>query len=107
MAKEWPKNENTKNVPKPDFGEITFVLNVGGITSITMKNVSRKEVEAYIKELKAAGFTKQVTESCVISNIYYGAVSEKDGTHVSVNASMGSTTIALDRISASIQKSNE
>ena len=56
---EWPDNEFTRLVPKPDFAVI-FVIGDEERITIAFDNPSEAQMRAYAKQLESAGFTIDV-----------------------------------------------
>lgn len=72
-AKSWPNNDNTKDMPIPDFGNISAVLDVGDATNIVYSGVSEEQSTAYLEQLKSFGFDQEVVDSINSLNVYYSA----------------------------------
>ena len=61
---EWPDNDCTKPIPKPDFATvISYVYSEADGFSANVKDVTPEEIRTYIDEVKKLGFTNSpVTE---------------------------------------------
>jgi hypothetical protein len=69
---DWPENEYTKLVPRPDF-EVEYCDDeVNGISAKYI-NTTMESVKAYASQLKAAGFTVDPQESEYDGQYVYGA----------------------------------
>ena len=62
VSSDWPENEFTKLVPKPENVKITGNKKVDNAYyighSVVVKGWSKEDCKAYVEKLKAAGFTK-------------------------------------------------
>ncbi len=54
---EWPNNEFTKQVPKPDFGELFGASTQEKSFVVMFTDAKMDDVRAYIEKVKAKGFT--------------------------------------------------
>ena len=60
---EWPESETTEAVPVPKFSVPPIdVTESNGCVNARYENVPESEAAAYVDEVKAAGFTYDVTE---------------------------------------------
>jgi len=95
----WPDNEFTKQVPNPKF-ETTL----GGVSSetefVTLCSASIDELKAYVKDLKAAGFTKSAdtTDTSAFGiTVYNYTASNSKGYKVEVNSAIGINSITISK----------
>lgn len=62
VSSDWPENEFTKLIPKPENVKISGNKKVDNAYyighTIVVENWSKEDCKAYIEKLKAAGFTK-------------------------------------------------
>ena len=98
VSSDWPENEYTKLIPKPENITITGNQEVDNMYyighRIVIKNFSKEDCKAYIEKLKAAGFTKPIAGmKDVITNdketMFSFDALNADGVHASVSI-MGS-----------------
>ena len=95
LGGNWPDNEFTKLVPKPDF-EIYASSSDDDIFSAMFLSVTMEQIKAYAEKVKAAGFTIAPLEEDYTVMFNYSA-SNSDGYRVSV-------FIAADTAGISIEK---
>lgn len=66
-TKEWPNNEYTKQLTKPDIGiKVAGIAELGGnkLFSVTFDDGTTKEqIKACVEKVKSDGFTKESSES--------------------------------------------
>ena len=99
IMNEWPDNEITRQVPKPAFASPTIVAGSDGIT--VMSNSSTlNEAKSYVKQLKDAGFTKDVyedTNSVAGYDIYTFTAENQNGLSVSLTFAAGTVTVSISK----------
>ena len=99
IMNEWPDNEITRQVPKPAFASPTIVAGSDGIT--VMSNSSTlNEAKSYVKQLKYAGFTKDVyedTNSVAGYDIYTFTAENQNGLSVSLTFAAGTVTVSISK----------
>lgn len=59
---EWPEGQAADFIPEFKNGNIVSVLNSDGVCLITIEEVEEEDFKEYVKEVKDAGFTNEVTE---------------------------------------------
>ncbi len=85
-TEEWPRDEITADVPVPSFSvQPSAVKTSDSQDSIKYENVPAAEVEAYIQQVKNAGFTFNVMESKEAKRYMYTADNLEDYTPDSTN----------------------
>lgn len=98
VSSDWPENEFTKLVPKPENVKIMGNKKVDNAYyighSVVVKGWSKENCKAYVEKLKAAGFTKPIAGmKDVITNdketMFSFDALNADGVHASVGI-MGS-----------------
>lgn len=94
---EWPENEYTSQVVKPEYGEIDYVYDFSesGRYAVFLKEISKEESEAYVEQLKELGFTELFSEGNVVS---VGTLLEKDDTVLSIAISDGGFGMVITEI---------
>jgi len=106
VSSEWPENEFTNLIPKPDNITITGNKPIDNMYyighTIVVKDWSREDCKAYIEKLKAAGFTKPIAGvKDVITNdketIYSFDALNADGVHASVGIMGSNGTIDITK----------
>ncbi|HOP11682.1 MAG TPA: hypothetical protein PK629_09365 [Oscillospiraceae bacterium] len=97
---EWPDNEFTRLVPKPDFGEL-----LGAVTSedsfyVSFTSTDLNQVRAYIEQVKETGFTVDATTTdesafgiAVVSYTAYNAAGYK----IEIASTMGVNGITISK----------
>ena len=99
MGGDWPDNEFTKQVPKPDFA-ISLAGGEGGSFGITFIDASIEQIKAYVEKVKAAGFTiNPETEDMEVSGmvIYSYTAQNADGYIVNVFSASGMTGMSIEK----------
>lgn len=106
VSSEWPENEFTNLIPKPNNITITGNKPIDNMYyighTIVVKDWSREDCKAYIEKLKAAGFTKPIAGmKDVITNdketIYSFDALNADGVHASVGIMGSNGTIDITK----------
>ena len=106
VSSEWPENEFTNLIPKPDNITITGNKPIDNMYyighTIVVKDWSREDCKAYIEKLKADGFTKPIAGmKDVITNdketIYSFDALNADGVHASVGIMGSNGTINITK----------
>ncbi len=96
---DWPDNEFTKRLPKPDF-KLTAVTTDDTSFTAAFLGVKVEDVKAYAAKVKAAGFNKDeevVDESAMGMTIYTFTAYNSDGWCVSVSYAVGTSGIVLEK----------
>ena len=99
IVSEWPDNEITRQVPKPPFENPMIVADDESVTVMRMGS-SVDEAKAYAKQLKDAGFTKDVyeeTNSVAGYDIYTFTAENANGLSVSLTFTSGTTTVNISK----------
>lgn len=83
---EWPDNEYTKAILKPDVGEMDYTLSDenAGYYAVFLKNVTMEDSKQYIQLLKENGFESVSSDS---NSVAIGEILKKGTTGLSVSAS--------------------
>lgn len=83
---EWPDNEYTKAILKPDVGEMDYTLSDenAGYYAVFLKNVTMEDSKQYIQLLKENGFESVNSDS---NSVAIGEILKKGTTGLSVSAS--------------------
>ena len=102
--KNWPDNEFTKLLPKPNFeltlektGEKSFSVS---FTNSTLDNAATEKVKAYAKLLESAGFvfSAEVIEEQVIGMVRYSySAKNKDDWQVKVHSSVATAGLTITK----------
>lgn len=69
---EWPDNEFTKLLPKPDF-TLTGARTTETEYTVVFLNVTLEQIKAYVEKVKAKGFTEneKVEDTEVLGVVFY------------------------------------
>ncbi len=95
----WPENEFTKLLPKPDFTLTAATTNETECT-VAFQDADIEQIRAYVEKVKAAGFTIDPTteDQEVMGMIIYTYVAKNaDGYTVSVSSAMGVSAIEIEK----------
>ena len=97
---EWPENDFTASIPRPEAGEIHYVCDYSdaGRYLVVLQGMSRQESADYLEVLVTQGYNQLLSEEGEASS---GALLQKDGTVLSVAFSEDSLSILISRDSAS------
>ena len=95
---DWPENDFTKQVPRPDF-EITGCTEDENFFDVAFANVDLDAVKAYAEKLKKAGFTVDPDELTAGEDTYAYSAENKDGYEVELFYYGGASPWAGFRIS--------
>lgn len=94
---EWPDNEYTNAIIKPDIGEMDYTLfdDNAGYYSVFLKNVTMEEGKQYIQLLKENGFESTASDSNFVAA---GELLRKGktGLNISVSENVLGIRISLD-----------
>jgi len=97
---EWPDNEFTRLVPKPDFGELLGAVTAEDSFYVSFTDADFDQVRAYIEDVKAAGFTVNPTTTdetafgiAVVSYTAWNAAGYK----IEINSAMGVNGITISK----------
>ena len=99
MGGDWPDNEFTKLVPKPDFA-ISLAGGEGGSFGITFIDASIEQIKDYVEKVKAAGFTINAeTEDMAAAGmvIYSYTAQNASGYTVTVFSASGMTGMSIEK----------
>ncbi len=91
---DYPENEFTSRIPKPANGTIDYVIDdsANGRYAVFFKDITMEQSEAYIKDLKAAGYTNVAGKK---EDIAIGEMLQKDDVTLSVACSDGGLGIQI------------
>jgi hypothetical protein len=96
---DWPENEFTKLLPKPDFALTAASTNANGFT-VAFTNVTAAQLKAYVEQVKAKGFTVDAeTEDQEVMGIviYSYTAKNADGYEVGVFSTQGTSGLTLKK----------
>lgn len=95
MGGEWPDNDFTRHVVKPDF-EIQFTQQEADSFMVSFSNVTVQQMKAYADELRDAGFNLSEEENDEVAWGYYSfSADNADGYRVTVAFTSGYTAITF------------
>jgi hypothetical protein len=91
---DWPENDYTSQLPKPQAGEPDYALGSpeSGYYAVFLSGLTREEGEDYLDLLREAGFTEVESQANQVSG---GWLLEKDSLWVSVSCSQGVLGICI------------
>ena len=96
-AADWPDNEFTKQIPKPEFALLSAETGEHGFTAV-FSGVGADQMKAYAGKVKAAGFDvdpEETDENVMGMAVYSYSASNGKGYSVSVSftAGVGGVTV--------------
>ncbi|MBP5255942.1 MAG: hypothetical protein J6Z80_02690 [Clostridia bacterium] len=98
-AGEWPDNEFTRLVPKPDM-EILAGTEEDGEFTVAFSGATLEQIKTYVGKLKVAGFiidAETTDQDFQGITVYSYEASNKDGYTVTVSFTMGSAAMSISR----------
>ena len=99
FGSDWPENEYTKILPKPDFNMIGANEDEDGFT-VAFINVDADAIKAYAGKLKEKGFTVDAEEDeqeVLGMTIYSYKADNNDGYHVEVSFAVGTSGLSVTK----------
>ena len=96
---DWPDNEFTKLVPKPNF-ELQGAYVDGEMFSVLFVNVTMEQIKAYVEQVKAAGFNinEEVEDQEVMGMVIYTFTAENaDGYTVEITSANGTSALTISK----------
>ncbi len=95
----WPDNEYTKLIPKPDF-TITAAVVEGNTFTVMFSDTTKEQITAYVEKVKNAGFTVDAeTEDQEMGGIaiYSYTASNSSGYQIEITLSGGMCGLTLEK----------
>lgn len=96
---DWPDNEYTRLLPKPDFGKLAVLASAEGLV-VTVDGATDAQMKAYAEKVKAKGFTidAQTTDESVMGlSVYTYIAKNAAGYTVTIACAMGNYTISVEK----------
>ena len=96
---DWPDNEFTKLVPKPDF-ELYAASGDDTFFTVAFTNATIEGIRAYAEKLKAAGFNinEEVEDQEVMGMVIYSFTAENaDGYTIEITSANGTSSITISK----------
>ena len=93
----WPDNEFTRQLPKPDF-EIVSVTSTTADFSAMCARVTMEQLREYAREVQEAGFTEDVVikdENLMDMDFYTFTAKNSYGYQAEISHAMGASTFAV------------
>lgn len=83
---QWPENEFTSQILKPENGEIDYIYDYSdsGRYAVFIKDMSEETSAAYIEELKEQGYSEIASKG---SDVSVGTIMQKDNVILSISYS--------------------
>jgi predicted small lipoprotein YifL len=97
MGGDWPDNEFTKLLPKPDFA-LTAANTSGNTFSVGFASVTVEQVKAYVEQVKAKGFTVNPDlqdENMMGIVVYSYEAKNADGYKLTITFAAGTTGLEI------------
>ena len=99
LGGDWPDNEFTKLIPKPDFE--LFVANTETNSfSVAFTSATIEQIRAYAAKVKAAGFNinEEVEDQEVMGMVIYSFTAENaDGYTVEITSANGTSSLSISK----------
>lgn len=82
-ADTWPENDFTSQIPQPQAGQVAFIIDdsANGRFSVSLDNITRDEVDAYLSTLQEQGFQTVAQGENDVSG---GVLLQKEETSLSI-----------------------
>jgi len=96
FSAQWPENEFTRQVPKPDFEVGLGATATETEFSFICVGTSLDQLREYVKELQQAGFTKNA-ESTDMLGMYSYTANNGRGYAVTVSSVLGIHTLSISK----------
>ena len=96
---DWPDNEFTKLIPKPDF-ELFAANTEADSFSVAFMSATIEQIRAYAAKVKAAGFNinEEVEDQEVMGMVIYSFTAENaDGYTVEITSANGTSSITISK----------
>ncbi|MBQ4568079.1 MAG: hypothetical protein IJA79_08150 [Desulfovibrio sp.] len=97
---QWPDNELTRLVPKPDLTVATTNTEGDRIFAALFANPSIEQLRAYAEKVKAAGFSNNVKSEEQVAmgmKLFTFSASNADGVKVEIFSAMGTSGMSLEK----------
>ena len=99
LGGDWPDNEFTKLIPKPDF-ELFAANTETDSFSVAFMSATIEQIRAYAAKVKAAGFNinEEVEDQEIMGMVIYSFTAENaDGYSVEIFSASGSSGMRIDK----------
>ena len=99
LGGDWPDNEFTKLIPKPDF-ELFAANTETDSFSVAFTSATIEQIRAYAAKVKAAGFNinEEVEDQEVMGMVIYSFTAENaDGYTVEITSANGTSSITISK----------
>ena len=99
LGGDWPDNEFTKLVPKPDF-ELFAVNTETDSFSVAFTSATIEQIRAYAAKVKAAGFNinEEVEDQEVMGMVIYSFTAENaDGYTIEITSANGTSSLSISK----------
>lgn len=99
LGGDWPDNEFTKLIPKPDFELFAANTETDSFT-VAFKNATVEQIRDYAAKVKAAGFNinEEVEDQEVMGMVIYSFTAENaDGYTVEITSANGTSALTISK----------
>ena len=99
LGGDWPDNEFTKLIPKPDFELFAANTETDSFT-VAFKSATVEQIRDYVTKVKAAGFNinEEVEDQKVMGMVIYSFTAENaDGYTVEITSASGTSSITISK----------
>ena len=96
---DWPDNEFTKLIPKPDFELFAANTETDSFT-VAFKSATVEQIRAYAAKVKAAGFNinEEVEDQEMMGMVIYSFTAENaDGYTIEITSANGTSSITISK----------
>ena len=97
---QWPDNEFTRQVPKPDFEELFGATTDGNTFTVLFTDTDNSKMRTYIETVKAEGFTIDASttdETALGFPVLSYTAKNTAGYEITVSSAMGVNTIIITK----------
>ena len=99
LGGDWPDNEFTKLIPKPDFELFAANTETDSFT-VAFKSTTVEQIRDYVTKVKAAGFNidEEVEDQEVMGMVIYSFTAENaDGYTVEITSANGTSSLSISK----------
>lgn len=99
LGGNWPDNEYTKLIPKPDFSITALAAEENHFTAV-FSGVEADKLKAYVEQVKAFGFTvnaETIDEEYAGVSVYSYEASNSSGYVINITLSGGACSLTIDK----------
>lgn len=98
--KQWPENEFTKQVSKPEFGDLNGAVEIDDEFCISINDVEINEVKSYVEIIQKEGFKENqdvIDKEAIGIEVYSYMADSKDGYSIALEYSVGVCSLTITK----------